>query len=409
MNPAREHAAPAPKCGPIEFHWRSADELDPLAFLAGSTWPRAYLFDRAAELEIAASGHLWSAQAQGSDRFTAIENQLDAFFAQQVGDDGGGLPWALGGFSFDQDVRHPLWQPFGAATWRLFQHQLVSDAAGRRLCSAYPQAPAPASGMALVDDLPPTDVQSWRTQVEAALAAIQQGAFRKVVIARTAQSNLSSRFVFDILSALRRQANYSALFAWEAAPGLWFLSATPELLLRRSGHAFETQAVAGTLRNGYGWTAKEHAEHQAVIDGIRESLAPHAAELYAAPVPIVKPAGSFAHLVTPMRGTLKPTASFLSAAGALHPTPALGGHPRQPALAWLAEQRHFERGWYGGAFGYAHPQNDCALFVGIRSALLTPQSGYLFAGAGIVAGSTPEGEWAETAWKLETLQAVMHA
>ena len=96
-------------------------------------------------------------------------------------------------------------------------------------------------------------------------------------------------------------------------------------------------------------------------------------------------------------------ASFDELVAALHPTPAVGGTPREAALEALPGLESSERGLYAGALGWFNHLNDGELVVGIRSALIKGKSAKLYSGAGVVAGSTAEGEIRETDMKLRAL------
>jgi len=96
----------------------------------------------------------------------------------------------------------------------------------------------------------------------------------------------------------------------------------------------------------------------------------------------------------------EPLPSALELAGLLHPTPAVGGVPRDLALAVLAELEPFARGPYAGPVGWVDAAGDGEWAIAIRCATLTGAGARLVAGAGIVAGSDPQAEWAETEWKL---------
>ena len=108
------------------------------------------------------------------------------------------------------------------------------------------------------------------------------------------------------------------------------------------------------------------------------------------------------HLCTPLEGVLPAASSvsLLDLAADLHPSPAIAGAPRAPALAWLRAHEDLDRGWYAGAVGWMTPHGRGDLAVALRTALLRGDSAILHAGAGIVAGSTPEDELAETRLKL---------
>jgi menaquinone-specific isochorismate synthase len=87
----------------------------------------------------------------------------------------------------------------------------------------------------------------------------------------------------------------------------------------------------------------------------------------------------------------------------MHPTPAVGGSPRDAALARIPGLESFPRGLYAGALGWLNSRGGGEFFVGIRSALVNGATARVFAGAGIVAGSTPEKEFAETELKFRAM------
>ena len=95
---------------------------------------------------------------------------------------------------------------------------------------------------------------------------------------------------------------------------------------------------------------------------------------------------------------------FLEVAGELHPTPAVGGSPREAAVGCIRELEGFPRGLYAGALGWLNARGGGEFFVGIRSALVEGATARVYAGAGIVAGSTPEKEFAETELKFRAMR-----
>jgi len=84
---------------------------------------------------------------------------------------------------------------------------------------------------------------------------------------------------------------------------------------------------------------------------------------------------------------------------ALHPSPAVGGVPTNKAIAYLREHEPFDRGWYAGPVGWVGPESG-EFAVAIRSGLVRGNTLSLYSGAGIVDGSTPDGEWSEIETKL---------
>lgn len=87
----------------------------------------------------------------------------------------------------------------------------------------------------------------------------------------------------------------------------------------------------------------------------------------------------------------------------LHPTPAVGGSPRAPAVAAIGRLEQFDRGLYAGPVGWIDHRGGGEFFVGLRSALIDGHTATAYAGAGIVAGSEPEKEFAETELKFQAL------
>ena len=115
------------------------------------------------------------------------------------------------------------------------------------------------------------------------------------------------------------------------------------------------------------------------------------------------------HLHTPIRAALPENVRLLQTVGWLHPTPAVGGTPMDAALAWIPKLEGFSRGLYGGAIGWVNARGGGEFFVGIRSALVDGATARVYAGAGIVAGSTPEKEFAETELKFKAMLGALCA
>jgi salicylate biosynthesis isochorismate synthase len=189
-----------------------------------------------------------------------------------------------------------------------------------------------------------------------------------------------------------------------------FLGATPERLLYKRGLQFFTEALAGTFRRSQSDFAaellrspKEHEEHQPVLDAILERLAPHAEQLEYRPNPELRELPSLLHLRTPIAGRLRAPKHILELVADLHPTPAVGGVPTTQALQWIAEHERHERGWYAGPIGWFDAAGDGEFMVALRSGIVEGNTVTAFAGAGIVQGSDPESEFAETELKFTAL------
>jgi isochorismate synthase EntC len=137
------------------------------------------------------------------------------------------------------------------------------------------------------------------------------------------------------------------------------------------------------------------------------ALAPLCRSLDVAPAPEVRALRDVLHLCTPVRGQLARPLHLLQLAEALHPTPAVGGEPTAPALAWIAGHEQAPRGWYAGPVGWFDASGDGELAVAIRSGLVAGRKGYAWAGSGIVAESDPDAEYAETGVKQRALLDVL--
>jgi isochorismate synthase len=98
-----------------------------------------------------------------------------------------------------------------------------------------------------------------------------------------------------------------------------------------------------------------------------------------------------------------PEHTALDLAAALHPTPAVGGAPRPAALRAIAQLEPVPRGFFAGLVGWVDGRGDGEWVLTLRCLEVRPDGTRLFAGAGIVAGSDPEAELAETEVKFTTL------
>ncbi|MCL7982514.1 MAG: chorismate-binding protein [marine benthic group bacterium] len=259
--------------------------------------------------------------------------------------------------------------------------------------------------------------EDWVQLVEAARDGIRSGKLRKVVVCRRRTVPLGGRRdPVPLLSGLAsRQREY--VFGLRRGDRT-FLGASPELLMEKRENRLRTEALAGTcqLDPGIERTAalaraaeqlfgsgKDLEEHAIVVRGIVEALEPIALRRGLPPWPEVRGLTGLAHLCSVIDADLRPGLSPFETLAALHPTPAVGGLPRDAALRFLADTEPVERGWYAGPVGWVTPEGDAQIAVGIRSALLGPDRAWLYAGAGIVLASDPQAEYRETEAKLRRL------
>ena len=263
--------------------------------------------------------------------------------------------------------------------------------------------------------------EDWKAVVAGALDAIKRSEFRKVVLARRVEITSNRPFVItDVLSRL--EALYPSCMVFSVNG---FIGASPELLVRRQGLAVESHPLAGTVARsgdtgsdealvaGLMGSTKARHEHQVVVDALKESLEEVCAEIDVPGQPSVMALRNVSHLATRITGQLHqrgPTAgapSALELAARLHPTPAVGGDPTDSAVAYLEQVEGFDRGFYAGPVGWVDANGDGAFAVGIRCAEVNGARARIFAGNGVVAGSDPDDELAETQLKLQALLAAL--
>ena len=244
---------------------------------------------------------------------------------------------------------------------------------------------------------------------------IQQNAAQKVVIARS----LALKFEepptsTQVLSHMKQQQPESYLFGFEHEDGLFF-GASPERLVKvENGQAYSS-CVAGSIRRGA--TAEEderlgaellgdnknRGEHHYVVEMISDIFHQTCTDVKVPDGPRLLKIRDIQHLFTPVEGRLHDGATILQLVKLLHPTPALGGVPREAALDIIRRCETMDRGLYAAPIGWLDAEGNGEFAVAIRSALLTADEAHLYAGGGIVAHSQPQSEYEETLVKFRPM------
>ena len=264
--------------------------------------------------------------------------------------------------------------------------------------------------------------QVYLESVARALDLIASGAVEKLVLSREAQFVLGSEIdTGQVLQRLLARHPLSYLFAvpraiQQAGARGVFLGASPELLISREGDMLRSNPLAGSAparsdpaedAAAVAWllrSAKDLAEHRLTARAVARGLRRFCTDVRCPDRPEVLRAGAVHHLSTPVSGRMDgPARDALDIALALHPTPAVGGVPGDAAPGHIRETEGRERGLYAGMVGWCDASGDGEWAVSIRSAEIDGDRVRLFAGAGIVAGSDPEMELAETDTKLRTM------
>jgi isochorismate synthase len=433
---AASYTCPAPSADPLGIYAAAATRT------SGEAW---YWEQPSRGLALAGSGVAaeWRAERDGLAEAAAAWRMLLADAVIQSSTDGAfgsDRPVCFGGFAFDVQIpQDALWYEFPAALLVLPEVTLAGNAEGSALTLTAlvqpfddaeehartllahaarlwgTQALARESDAAALAMHELLAAQEWMRLVAEATRAIADGGVHKVVLARAVEAY--AEWPLDAIAVLRRLRALNptaATFAVRRA-GRTFLGATPEPLACVRNGQVETMALAGTAPRGATPTedarlalellqsAKNLDEHRVVVSSIAESLAPICRAVVVGRETHIRGLPNVQHLETAIAGDLLPGKTLLDATAALHPTPAVAGFPQAAAVAYIREHEQLERGWYAGALGWigADGGGECA--VALRSALLEGNRATLFAGCGIVAGSDPEAEYAESRLKLRVM------
>ncbi|MEV4380300.1 isochorismate synthase DhbC [Streptosporangium sp. NPDC049644] len=268
---------------------------------------------------------------------------------------------------------------------------------------------------------PVPDPGDYLRGVEKALAKLTAGELKKIVLARALDVTLGApvdvgRVLRNLVRRDPQAYGYAVDLPSSTATARTLLGASPELLVSRSGRRITTNPLAGSVprhpdpvidrerARALLTSDKDLREHALVIESIVELLRPYCRELSVPAGPSPLSTASMWHLSTRITGVLDdPAVTSLELATMLHPTPAVCGTPASAARQAIEEIEPFDRGLYAGLVGWGDSAGDGEWVVTIRCAEVADQTLRLFAGAGIVAGSVPETELAETTAKFQTM------
>ena len=431
--------------------------LDPLEFFAHAQQRglAAFFWERADDhFSLASAGLTYSLSAEGAARFETIEaawrNLLaDAVVENDEPDQWGIGPLLAGGFRFDapNPTATARWEGYPDGRLNLPEVQLTRRADGTfltlnllvtvhtdpqseaerlsRLCAQLltPRPARRANAPQLLDQQDVMPATAWKGLVGQAVGAIRGGAFQKVVLAREVRLRAADPLdVPDALARLRRHYSGATLFAVaEALTSRCFLGATPERLVRLAEGEVRTIGLAGSAPRGETEaedqrlgaelldSPKNQEEHAIVVRMLRSALEKACQHVWAESTPRLLKLSNVQHLYTPVLGRLAAGSNIgiLKVVELLHPTPALGGFPRQPALAWLRKHEGLDRGWYAAPVGWLDQRGEGEFVVAIRSALVEGNEASLYAGCGIVADSNPDSEYAESCLKLKPMTTAL--
>jgi isochorismate synthase len=257
---------------------------------------------------------------------------------------------------------------------------------------------------------------AWTAAVGTAAARLRSGDAEKVVLAREVIAHGDGVVsAGNVVRSLRTAYPSCFTYLVTGADGTAFAGASPELLIRRSGSFAFAQPMAGSVARGASdaederlardlvASSKDADEHRLVSRFVVDALEPYAMGV-AAHGPEVVRFTNIQHLATSVETELRaPAADALTLAAALHPTPAVGGWPRERADALIDELEAMDRGWYAGAVGWIEGRGDGEFAVALRCGLLWEDGARLYAGVGVMPDSDPARELEENELKFKAL------
>ncbi|MEN2768327.1 isochorismate synthase [Ornithinibacillus xuwenensis] len=349
---------------------------------------------------------------------------------------------AMGGMAFDPlKARTPLWKKFSKSELRIPEFTLVQDREQAYITYTVMvnkvDNPSEIARYILEKeeillshaDTTLHDIQvkareeiqphQWKNTVGKATQYISSGKADKIVLARELRLKLTEEAnVTAVLASLMESQPTSYVFAYEQA-GDCFIGATPERLVKVEESQLLSTCLAGTAPRGLNQTEDEKfgyqllhdkknlEEHNYVVQMIKGSIQSLCSSIQIPETPVLYKLRNLQHLYTPVHGILKDDYSIFNVIEKLHPTPALGGEPREKAVSFIRENELLDRGWYGAPIGWLDSNQNGEFAVAIRSGLLQGNEASLFAGCGVVKDSDPEEEYEETSLKFLPMLTVL--
>ena len=256
--------------------------------------------------------------------------------------------------------------------------------------------------------------RAFLARARAALADIAKGQLEKIVLTRSVHFDAAEPLpVSRLIATLGHHHPECTLFSI-GHHGQGFVGATPERLVALERGMVHADALAGTAWLSTAPTDnqpgslklqddKNSREQQLVVDAVRAALAPLCVVLEQAQAPEIMQLRELQHLRTGIAGRVCTEVGLFDLIARLHPTPAVGGTPGAAARHWLTAHGDQRGAWYTGGIGWISRDGDGDIMVALRCAYISGKQAELFAGAGIVAGSDPAQELAETEAKLGTI------
>lgn len=242
--------------------------------------------------------------------------------------------------------------------------------------------------------------------------AVQKRRFSKLVLAQSGTKKLTDHFspgtVFTrACSRYPRVMNY---VVYTPQSGLW-IGCTPEVLLTVENHTGHTISLAGTMTaSQYAehphWSSKNQLEQAFVSDYLRRQLRRYGLTVNEGQTHTIQ-AGDLVHQRTDFSFSLENTLRIGDLLNLLHPTPAMGGIPKEEACRFIEEYEGIDRKYYSGFLGWIDPKGRTKVFVNLRCMNRCGNDAILYSGGGILPSSDYLSEWKETQYKMGTILNIL--
>lgn len=260
----------------------------------------------------------------------------------------------------------------------------------------------------------------WKQRVSRSVDRIKQGALEKVVLAR--DINAISNEPIDLQTLIQRlESEYPSTWVFLVEN---LIGATPELLVRLSKSLVTSRVLAGTIRKTgddakdltlaatLAKSSKDLEEHEYAVRSVADALSPFCSSTNVPEAPFVLHLSNVMHLATDVTGVVNESATpvdMFTVIKALHPSAAVCGTPTDDARELINEIEGMNRGRYAGPVGWIDARGDGEVGIALRCGKLASdlRTMRLFAGCGVVAGSNPDDELAESQAKLLPMRTAL--
>ncbi|TMN21238.1 isochorismate synthase [Lentibacillus cibarius] len=423
-------------------------EVDPVRFFASAktlSMDRVFWTSTSEQFSIVGVGCAWNIELE-ENRTETIENHWQQLVDEAIIDNPYQVPGTgvvgLGGMSFDPSVRKSsLWNKFSHRSFQV-PNVLLTKHNARNYLTINLQVKAnddlqeltewveqakdilvnsserlpECAGIAGQQEIAP---DKWKQTVKLAADKIKAHDAQKIVLARELRVTMTDDVqVASILRNLLETQPDSYVFAVERA-GDCFVGASPERLVKQDNNQLFSVCLAGTAPRGKTEAEdreigenllhddKNRSEHDFVVKMIRQSMEAYCDAVHVPETPVIHPFRNLQHLYTPVTAQLKRGYSIFDIIEKLHPTPALGGVPREASKDFIRKHEQLDRGWYGAPVGWFDSNRNGEFAVAIRSGLVQGDKVSLFAGCGVVKDSDPEAEYEETMIKFRPMLSAL--